>query len=196
MYLEDIGAVGNPIKLFGKFMVDSSSAATSASPTCSSPTAPLRIFWRRKIPYSLYLRRSEHAASRWSCGLLMGMAMAKGKGGLAGCAGHGLRGHRARRAEPYLSLPAPDRHHGSFQDPHDVQRAQSRHLDPADDLALAFEHRLVCHLAAPVHGRRGKPRLCQVRPQQGHERLEADEVATCCATRSCLSRSISPCKCF
>lgn len=49
MYLEDIGAVGNPIKLFGKFMV-TSSTATSASPTCSSPTAPFRIFWRKRSP--------------------------------------------------------------------------------------------------------------------------------------------------
>ena len=86
-------------------------------------------------------------------GTVLDTARLKGQGRPAGCAGHGLRGHRARRAEPYLSLPAPDRHHGSFQDPHDVQRAQSRHLDPADDLALAFEHRLVRHLAAPVHGR-------------------------------------------
>ena len=80
MYLEDIGAVGNPIKLFGKFMVDLFHGDLGESYVLQ-PHRAISDILAEKIPYSLYFGVVSMLISL-VLGLLMGMAMAKGKGGL------------------------------------------------------------------------------------------------------------------
>lgn len=87
MYLEDIGAVGNPIKLFGKFMVDLFHGDLGESYVLQ-PHRAISDILAEKIPYSLYFGVVSMLISL-VLGLLMGMAMAKGKGGLPDALGTG-----------------------------------------------------------------------------------------------------------
>lgn len=87
MYLKDIGAVGNPIKLFGKFMVDLFHGDLGESYVLQ-PHRAISDILAEKIPYSLYFGVVSMLISL-VLGLLMGMAMAKGKGGLPDALGTG-----------------------------------------------------------------------------------------------------------
>lgn len=77
MYLEDIGAVGNPIKLFGKFMVDLFHGDLGESYVLQ-PHRAISDILAEKIPYSLYFGVVSMLISL-VLGLLMGMAMAKAR---------------------------------------------------------------------------------------------------------------------
>ena len=77
MYLEDIGAVGNPIKLFGNFMNDLFHGDLGESYVLQ-PHRAISDILAEKIPYSLTFGVVSMVISL-ILGLLMGMVMAKGK---------------------------------------------------------------------------------------------------------------------
>ena len=77
MYLVDIGAVGNPLVLFGDFMVDLFHGDLGESYVLQPHRAVADIL-REKIPYSLSFGAVSMVISL-VLGLLMGMAMTKGK---------------------------------------------------------------------------------------------------------------------